>query len=192
MLRCHFAELTHNFLAPFTPYFLGAPPCPGRSPFESPPQLRPFDPVRPCLSPHPPTLSHPLTPASMQKLRKIVTSGYTHAAKVWYLSLVQGPFSVAPWPNPNVTIRNFLRRRTPSSRSSPPPGPARSCGTGSSRAGWSCTGASFFDPQTSTAGFAGAGTRARECRCEAIEKNAANRDRKDQQQWVGKAPIAGS
>lgn len=43
VLRCHFAELTHNFLAPFTPYLRGALPCPGRSPFVSPPQLKPFD-----------------------------------------------------------------------------------------------------------------------------------------------------
>jgi hypothetical protein len=34
------------------------------------------------------------------------THMYTYAAKVWDLFLVQGPFSVAPVPNP--TIRNFF------------------------------------------------------------------------------------
>ena len=36
------------------------------------------------------------------------TEDYTHAAKFWALSIVQGPFSVTPVPNPNVTIRNFF------------------------------------------------------------------------------------
>jgi hypothetical protein len=31
--------------------------------------------------------------------------GYTHAVNCWDWSTVQGPFSVAPCPNPNVTIR---------------------------------------------------------------------------------------
>ena len=31
---------------------------------------------------------------------------YTHATNVWDSSIVQGPFSVAPCPNPNVTIRD--------------------------------------------------------------------------------------
>jgi hypothetical protein len=34
--------------------------------------------------------------------------GYTQAAKVLDLSLVQGPCSVAPCQTPNVTIRNFF------------------------------------------------------------------------------------
>jgi hypothetical protein len=33
------------------------------------------------------------------------TEGYTYAAKVWALFIVQGPFSVAPCETPNVTIR---------------------------------------------------------------------------------------
>jgi phosphomannomutase len=37
---------------------------------------------------------------------------YTHAAKVWDLSLVPGPFSVA-CPTFGVTIRQLLHRRTP-------------------------------------------------------------------------------
>ena len=36
------------------------------------------------------------------------TEGYTHAASVWDLCIVQGPFSVAPCQNISVTIRNFL------------------------------------------------------------------------------------
>jgi hypothetical protein len=38
------------------------------------------------------------------------TEGYTYDAKVWDLSIVQGPFSVAPCqarPSPIVTIHNF-------------------------------------------------------------------------------------
>jgi hypothetical protein len=40
------------------------------------------------------------------------TEGYTHAAKVWDLSLVQGLFSVALCQTRIVTIRNFLHRCT--------------------------------------------------------------------------------
>ena len=36
------------------------------------------------------------------------TEGYTYATKVWDLSIVQGPFPVAPCPNANVSIRNVL------------------------------------------------------------------------------------
>jgi hypothetical protein len=39
------------------------------------------------------------------------TESYTYAAKVWALSLVQGPFSVASSPNPSVAIRNVFHRR---------------------------------------------------------------------------------
>ena len=35
------------------------------------------------------------------------TDGYTYAAKVWDLSLVQGPVSVAPCQTLNITIGNF-------------------------------------------------------------------------------------
>jgi hypothetical protein len=35
------------------------------------------------------------------------TEGYTHDANVWDLSIVQGPFSVAPCQTLRVTIRNF-------------------------------------------------------------------------------------
>jgi hypothetical protein len=35
------------------------------------------------------------------------TEGYTYAANVWDLSLVQGPF-LSPVPIPNVTIRNLF------------------------------------------------------------------------------------
>jgi len=41
-LRRHFAELTANFLAPFSPYVRGALPQPGRCPFTEPPTLKPF------------------------------------------------------------------------------------------------------------------------------------------------------
>jgi hypothetical protein len=33
--------------------------------------------------------------------------GYTYAATVWAVSVVQGPFFCRPAPNPNATIRNF-------------------------------------------------------------------------------------
>jgi hypothetical protein len=39
------------------------------------------------------------------------THMHTYDANVWDLSLVQGPFSVAPCPNPNRSIRNFLSIR---------------------------------------------------------------------------------
>jgi hypothetical protein len=35
------------------------------------------------------------------------TGGYAYDVGVWGLSIVQGPFSVAPVPNPRVTIRSF-------------------------------------------------------------------------------------
>jgi hypothetical protein len=39
------------------------------------------------------------------------TEGYTYAVKVWALSFVHEPISVAPWQlDPTVTIRNFSRR----------------------------------------------------------------------------------
>jgi hypothetical protein len=40
------------------------------------------------------------------------THMYTHAAPVWGLSIVQGPFSVAPCPNPSGTLRFVLHRCT--------------------------------------------------------------------------------
>jgi hypothetical protein len=39
------------------------------------------------------------------------TEGYTHAAKVWDLSIVQGPFSVAPCQTLIVRFVNFDRCR---------------------------------------------------------------------------------
>ena len=39
-----------------------------------------------------------------------ITEGYTYAAKGLDLSIVQGPFSVAPCQNLNVTIRSFFHR----------------------------------------------------------------------------------
>jgi hypothetical protein len=41
------------------------------------------------------------------------TEGYTHAAKVWDLSLVLGPFSVAPWPNHLVAATAATATATP-------------------------------------------------------------------------------
>jgi hypothetical protein len=38
------------------------------------------------------------------------TESYAYAVGVWDLSIVQGPFSVAPVPNPSVTIRQLFRR----------------------------------------------------------------------------------
>jgi hypothetical protein len=38
------------------------------------------------------------------------TEGYAYAAKVWDLSIVQGPFSVAPCQTLTVTIRNCVHR----------------------------------------------------------------------------------
>ena len=46
ILRRHFTELTHNFLASFSPYIRGSLPQPGQSPFAAPPKLKPYNPAQ--------------------------------------------------------------------------------------------------------------------------------------------------